>query len=127
MSLFSSRQFSFIILRFGLAAVFIWFGIDKINHPDYWLNAWLPSWLAVFLTGTQITVHQFIYSLGFFEILAGFCLLTGILLRPISFVATFFLIVSSLAADFNEITVKNLGLIGGLLSILFWPKRNGRF
>lgn len=32
------------ILIIGLVFVFLWFGVDKLVHPDYWMG-WIPSWM----------------------------------------------------------------------------------
>lgn len=35
-----------LLLRFGLALVFGWFGIDKFIHPEYWMQ-FLPGFLPL--------------------------------------------------------------------------------
>lgn len=37
------QRFGFIVLRFGIAAVFLWFGIQQVMHPSQWVRM-LPDW-----------------------------------------------------------------------------------
>lgn len=125
--MYRSVRTSHIILTFGLAAVFLWFGIDKFIHPTYWLNAWVPAGFVQFLAYTSpiflLDPQQFIFLLGIFETLVGISLLTGVLAKLFSFLAIIFLAVIFFVVPFNEVVVRDFGLIGGLSAILFWPNR----
>ncbi|MBI2676695.1 MAG: DoxX family membrane protein [Candidatus Yanofskybacteria bacterium] len=118
----SSLQ-SLLFLRIGLAAVFLWFGVDKFIHPSYWLNAWVPQWFVGFLERFSVSGLQFIYLNGVFEVLVGVSLLSGFLMRFFSFLSVLFLSAVLFTVGFSEVTIRDAGLIGGFLSLLFWPKR----
>ncbi|MBI2057559.1 MAG: DoxX family membrane protein, partial [Candidatus Yanofskybacteria bacterium] len=105
------------------AAVFLWFGIDKFIHPSYWLNAWVPQWFVDFIGRFGTSGLQFIYLNGVFEVLVGVSLLSGFLMRFFSFLSVLFLAAILFIAGFSEVTVRDLGLIGGFLSLLFWPRK----
>ncbi|MDO8495577.1 MAG: DoxX family membrane protein [bacterium] len=125
--MFTSSKVSGWILRIGLAAVFLWFGADKFIHPNYWLNAWVPDWAVSFLGRFKVTGSQFVYFNGVFEVIVGLSLLTNLFSKFFSFLAILFLISVITMNGINEITVRDIGLIGGLGAILFWPPRPRRF
>ena len=112
--MFNSAKYSYLALRLGLAAVFFWFGIDKIIHPSYWLNAWM-------------TQSQLIYLCGVFEILTGVSLATGIFSKFFSALAILFLIGTAIFVSSGDIIVKDIGLVGGLIAVFLWPAPRNRF
>lgn len=120
-----SLRYSNLFLRFGLVIVFVWFGVDKFMHPDYWLNAWVPQGILAFVEKTGITGRDFIYLNGIFEVLVGASLLTNVFIRWFSFAAALFLvtILSFHLRGFNEVIVRDIGLLGGFLALIFWPDR----
>ncbi len=125
--MFTSSKYSHIFLKIGLAAVFLWFGLDKFFHPQYWLNAWVPQWLLLILARFGTSGIQFVYTNGVFEILIGASLLLGVLTRFFSFLAIVFLVGVMFTVGLSEVTVRDFGLIGGFVSLLFWPERARRF
>lgn len=125
--MFSSSRFSYLVLRLGLAAVFLWFGIDKMFHPAYWLNAWMPKQVIEILSGFNVSGIQFIYFNGIFEILVGLSLVTGVFTKFFSVLAVFFLAGVLFFVGISEITIRDFGLIGGFLAIILWPNGNRRF
>lgn len=110
-------------MRIGLAAVFLWFGGDKFVYPNYWLTAWIPLWLQSLGEGLGIPGRQLVYVIGVFEILVGLSLLINFLIRSFSFLAIIFLIILAIGSSFSEVTVRDFGLIGGLMALIFWPER----
>jgi len=119
-----SLKLSYLFLRLGLAAVFLWFGIDKFFNPSYWINAWTPIWLIEFISRFGIDKITLIYLFGIFEILVGISLLSTVFIRIFSFLAIIFLISIFIFAGINEVVIRDLGLIGGFLALLFWPSKN---
>ena len=112
--MFSSAKYSYLALRLGLAAVFLWFGIDKIVHPSYWLNAWT-------------TTSQFVYLCGVFEILAGVSLATGIFSKFFSALAALLLVGAAVFFGSADEIARDIGLIGGLIAVFLWPVPRNRF
>lgn len=124
---FSSIRFSNLLLKLGLATVFLWFGIHKFIDPQYWVNAWIPGWFPGVLDKFGLTPMNFIYINGVFEILIGLSFITGVGVRLFAFLAAIFLVTVILIfglGGFNEIVVRDIGLLGGMLSLLFWPERH---
>lgn len=118
-----STRYASLALRLGLAAVFFWFGVDKFFHPAYWLNAWVPPWAVELLGKFGVTGTQFIYLNGVFETLIGLSLLTGVFTRFFSLLGILFLTSVLFMVGLSEITIRDLGLIGGLASVFLWPER----
>lgn len=118
-----SVRYSQLALRIGLAAVFLWFGIDKFLHPLYWVHAWVPPWVVPMVIKVGLTTVQFVYLLGVFEVLVGLSFLTGVFIRMFAFLALLFLVLIAVTTGLTEITVRDVGLIGGLVSLAIWPER----
>ena len=119
----SKNQASLWSLKIGLAAVFLWFGVDKFFHPNYWIDAWVPANVLLFVNNFGINEIQFTYLNGIFEVVVGLSLLTGVFSRMFAFLATLFLCTVILFIGFNEVIVRDVGLIGGLMAIALWPAR----
>jgi len=118
-----SLKLSHLIIRLTLAAVFIWFGIDKFIHPQYWIDAWLPQAVASWLMGIGIGVREFIYLNGIVEILIGVSLISTLVLRLFAAIGVLLLVAAMFFHGFNEILVRDIALIGALTALILWPDR----
>lgn len=125
--MFASSRYSYLALRLGLAAVFLWFGIDKMFHPAYWLNAWVPQGVQLLIAKFNLTGIQFIYLNGIFEILIGLSLVTGVFTKLFSALAIIFLLSILVFVSISEVTVRDFGLLGGFIAVLLWPDGKSRF
>ena len=119
-----ATKYSYLALRIGLAIVFFWFGIDKFFHPTYWQNAWVPVWVITFLAKFGVSAIQFIFLNGVFEVLVGLSLVTGVFSKIFSLLGMLFLISIFVFVGISEITVRDFGLLGGLLAVFLWPERD---
>src|SRR4029453_995418 len=119
------QRYALLSLRFGLAAVFLIFGLDKFRSEEAqfasWAD-WVPGWFSVLIGGR---VKGFIYVLGVFEVLAGLAFLTGYVLFWASLLSSVFLLapvlVSTSGPFFGKIdqsTIRDIGLLGGTLSLM---------
>lgn len=76
----SQTQIGISILRFGLATVFIWFGVSQLLNPTEWIG-WVPVW-AMELSGlsdmTILKINAFV------EIVGGALLAFGIYTRVVA-------------------------------------------
>lgn len=121
--MFQSLKYSNLVLRLFLAAVFLWFGIDKFLHPDYWFNAWVPQGFSSLWQNTGLRPIDIVYILGVFEILVGVSLVANIFVFFFSILSILFLVGNIIFNGFSEIIVRDVGLIGGLLSLILWPRQ----
>lgn len=121
--MYQSLKYSNLVLRLGLAIVFFWFGIDKFLHPDYWVNAWVPQSVSLLAANFKISSMDIIYMSGVWEILIGTSLATNIFITFFSFSGLVFLGGIVLFSGFSEVLVRDIGLMGVFLSLIFWPKQ----
>jgi uncharacterized membrane protein YphA (DoxX/SURF4 family) len=121
MSMVESLKYSNLFLRLSLAFVFIWFGVDKFINPTYWVNAWFPESAASLLAFFGLDKNGFMITTAVFEILVGVSILSSIFIKFFTFLAIIFLSLIFIFFGFNEVLVRDIGLIGGLLALLFWP------
>ncbi|MBX4211690.1 MAG: DoxX family membrane protein [Candidatus Yanofskybacteria bacterium] len=118
-----SLKYSHLIIRLGLAFVFLWFGIDKFIHPDYWINAWVPERVLTLVSHIGFSGREFMYLQGIFEVLIATSLLSTLFIRVFSAAAIVFLIVVFVINGFNQVLVRDVGLLSGFLALLMWPDR----
>ena len=100
-----------LLLRFSLGFVFLWFGIDKFVHPEIWAG-WMPSWLVLPQT-------QFIYALGVVETVIGLCLVLRVAVSVAACAAAFLLACIIVSVPWSEISVRDIGLLGAVLALVF--------
>lgn len=123
----TNLRLSYLFLRLGLAAVFIWFGIDKFVHPSYWVNAWVPLYFLAILAKIHIASQSFIYLCGIFEVLVSISLITEIFIKTFSVLAAIFLVATLFSVGISEVTIRDFSIVGSLLAIVFWSSRSHRF
>ena len=120
--MFQSLRYSNIFLRLGMAVVFIWFGVDKFLHPEYWLSAWISQSALSVASKVGISGMDVVYASGVFELLVGASILSNIFIKIFSVLALIFLVVVLFTFGVNEILIRDVGLMGGFLALLFWPE-----
>jgi len=76
-----------------------------------------------FISNLNISDIQFIYLNGIFEVVVGLGLITGVFMRILSVIAILFLVTVAIFFGFNEVIIRDIGLMAGLLAIVFWPQR----
>ncbi|MFQ5847810.1 MAG: DoxX family membrane protein [Candidatus Methylomirabilales bacterium] len=116
----SKRVSSRLVVRVGLAVVFLWFGVDKFVTPEAWIG-WIPSWLYRLIREWQ---NPFLYLLGAGEVMIGLAFLTGWYLRVAATAASVFLAAVILSSPFSDITVRDIGLLGAAVSLLLPDDRH---
>jgi uncharacterized membrane protein YphA (DoxX/SURF4 family) len=119
------QRYAPLSLRFGLAAVFLIFGLDKFRSEEAqfasWAD-WVPGWFSVLIGGR---VKEFIYVLGVFEVLGGLAFLTGYVLFWASLLSSVFLLATVLVSTsgpffgkIDQSTIRDIGLLGATLSLM---------
>ena len=111
------------LLQFGLAATFLYAGIDALRFPFDWVG-FVPQWVTVF----HVTTDTFLRIHSVFEILAAVWLLTGIKVRWVGFLLAADLLVIVVANGFSRAvfttTFRDIGLFFTAL-YLFLEKEQG--
>lgn len=108
--------FAPIVLRLGLAGVFIWFGMSQIFDQSMW-TSFIPGWLTD-LTG--LSNVKLVLGNGIFEVLAAVFLVFGVWVRPVA--ALLFLHMCGIVATvgLDSIGVRDIAIATGLLSVALY-------
>lgn len=118
-----AREFVMVVLRFAAASVLLWFGVDKWIHPEAWYG-WMPSWLWTILPDG--TIDWFLFLNGTFEFVLGCLLAAGVLLRVASAAAFLFVLAVTLTIGANEISVRDMSLMGIYLALFLHADAESR-
>ena len=70
-----------VVLRFGLAVVFAWFGAKQLIDPSTW-TAFVPA----FTTNPWISAESIILLNGWMEVVGAALLVTGLWTRPVALI-----------------------------------------
>ena len=127
--LVSRKDWSTPIIRISLALVLLWFGIDELRHPEYWVG-FLPPWLSPLL---PVSIDTFLLFNGIVEILIGSFLLIGFYTRVFGAIACLHLLLIAIAVGYNDIAIRDIGLCAMALSLVFsgagrlsWDERKSK-
>ncbi|OGW68638.1 MAG: hypothetical protein A2036_03225 [Omnitrophica bacterium GWA2_50_21] len=105
---------SVLLTRVGLGVVFFWFGLDKCLDPDTW-----QGWVPVFIQNRlPISMNMFLVGQGVVEAVLGLLLVAGFLTRLASFLCCVILTGIIYFSGFNEVTVRDFGLLVMAVSIV---------
>lgn len=109
-----------VVLRFGLAFLFLWFGISQITSPDSW-TVWVPEWgNSIFgLDAVKLVILN-----GWFETIGGLLLAIGLWTRWVALALSFHLFFIAYEVGWNDIGIRDFALAVATLSIsLFGPSK----
>ena len=102
------------LLRLGLGGVFFWFGVDKCLAPESW-----AGWVPVFIQDRlPMSMNLFLTGQGVGEAILGLFLVIGFLTRFSSFLCALILAAIVYFSGFNEVMVRDLGLLAMAVAIL---------
>jgi len=109
------KKYSPVLLRIALSLVFLWFGINQLIFPNMFLG-YIPSWI----TQNPIIPLEpgfIIMGNGIFEIVFGILLIAGLFTRLVSLFLGLHLIGIMLGLGYNDIAVRDFGLMLATISI----------
>ncbi|MBI5156039.1 hypothetical protein HZA45_02060 [Candidatus Peregrinibacteria bacterium] len=111
------KTIAIILLVLGLAFVFGVFGIGKFQDPLLWIG-WMPPWMDGFL---GLPASSWLRITGIGEILLAILLLIPV--RALQRIIVIFMSLHLLAVltqtGWNDIAVRDIGLLLSCLSLLF--------
>ena len=81
----------------------------------------MPNFIINLGTYFHISTSAIVYGTGVVELLVGISLASNMFVDFFALVAAVLLITISLFYGFNEVLVRDVGLIGALLALVFWP------
>jgi uncharacterized membrane protein YphA (DoxX/SURF4 family) len=103
------RSWAPVVLRVGLALLFLWFGYSQLTSTQMWVRL-IPSWVTNLSGLSAATVVHFN---GAFEIVFGICLLFGFFLRVVTLLLALHMIhitVTLLSSGLNPVSARDVGL-----------------
>lgn len=111
----SQRQIGLLILRYGLAAVFLWFGFSQLIDGINWVS-WVPMWAVTFI---HLPPAMIVLANGLFEVITGILISLGIWTRPVAFLLAAHLALITIEIGASAIGVRDFGLTIAVLSLAF--------
>ena len=112
------RTYAPIVLRLGLAGLFLWFGLSQLLAPQDWVS-WVPAWAPNLLhTDARIVV----LLNGGFETIGGILLLLGIFVRWAALFLGLHLLVIAYEIGYDAIAIRDLCIAVSCFALsLFGP------
>lgn len=101
----NAREWAPVVLRLGLAALFLWFGLSQLADPSLW-TSWVPAWA----TGFGLESEVIVLLNGSFEMIAGALLAFGIYTRWVSAVLTLHMLVIVIDIGFSPIGIRDAAI-----------------
>ena len=120
MPFLNTERFALPVLRFGLVALFLWFGFSQVINSAEWVS-WVPVWPTA-LTG--LSAETLVFLNGGFEVVLGSLLAVGFYTRLAALLLSFHLLLIAYELGYNDIGVRDFALAVATLSLsMFQPDR----
>jgi uncharacterized membrane protein YphA (DoxX/SURF4 family) len=116
----SQQEIGVLILRLGLAAVFLWFGFSQLLDSVNWVS-WVPEWAVNFL---RIPPAMIVLLNGAFEVIAGGLIALNILTRWAALGLALHLAVITFDIGLNAIGIRDFGLMAATFALFFLTSTN---
>jgi uncharacterized membrane protein YphA (DoxX/SURF4 family) len=110
------KKYSRPIFRWGIALVFLWFGINQVVMPSDFMG-YLPDGIL----NSDIAVHAVVAN-GIFEIVFGLLLLVGLFTRIVSAILFIHLLIIAISLGYSDIMIRDIGLAIATFSITLGGK-----
>lgn len=107
-----------LILRFGLAAVFLWFGFSQLLDGIHWVSL-VPDW-AVNLV--HLPPAMIVLGNGLFEVVLGGLLAMGLWVRLSALLLGLHLALITFDIGLTAIGVRDFGLVAATIALAFLGK-----
>lgn len=109
----SSREAGLLLLRYGLAIMFLWFGFSQLFDGVNWVG-WVPDWAISII---PIPPAMIVLLNGLFEVVLGSMLALGILVRPAAILLGLHLIVITIELGVTQIGMRDFGLTAATFAL----------
>ena len=93
-----------LVLRLGLAGLFLWFGISQLLIPSDWIS-WVPDWVPNLL---RIDLRMIVLLNGGFETVGGIFLLLGVFVRWVALLLGLHLLAIAYEIGYDAIAIRDL-------------------
>ena len=117
MTLQKASAFALPVLRFGIVALFLWFGLSQLTSPGAWVS-WVPGWVE----GLGIGATTVVLLNGAFEAVFALALAAGFCTRIAALFLSLHLFFVAYEVGYNDIGVRDFALAVATLSLaMFEP------
>lgn len=106
---------AFQILRVGLGITFLWIGVLIFRSPEGW-GSMLQPWAAALL---PLPLRDIMMGTGVLDIIIGILLLIDAVVWLGALAGGIHLIIVLTTTGITEITVRDIGLLAGVLALFF--------
>lgn len=110
----------YLFLRWGLGITFIWIGIDIFRNPQNWIG-FLPNQVPF-----DIAREGALRAGGFFDVAIGILLIVRFMPKIVGLLASIHLLGIIIMNSLDAVIIRDVGLLGASMAILFWPSRHHR-
>lgn len=101
------------ILRVGLGITFLWIGVMIFRSPEFW-GGFLQPWAIDLL---PVPLREVMISTAVLDMIIGLALIVDAGVWIAALVASIHLIIILATTGITEITVRDIGLLGGTLAL----------
>lgn len=109
----TKHEWGVLVLRLGLAALFLWFGFSQLLDGLNWVG-WVPAWAVEVL---HIPPAMIVLGNGAFEVVMGGLLAFNVFTRWAALALALHLAVITVEIGMNEIGVRDFGLTMATLAL----------
>lgn len=116
-----SKEYGYHIVRVGLAITFLWIGILIFRDPESW-GAMVQPWVLELM---PLPIKSVMLSTAVLDMVIGFFLLIDVFTWLLALIGALHLVTVLAVTGINAITVRDIGLLAGLLSLFVtkFPRR----
>lgn len=116
MNKITAKEIAPIILRIGIALVFLWFGSQQLLNTGMWLKL-IPEWI---LSMSGLAAATIVHFNGAFELVFGIALLIGFQSRIAATLLGLHLISITLDVGYGAVGVRDFGLCMATIALAFY-------
>lgn len=115
----TQTQTGLLILRLGLASVFLWFGFSQLFDGLNWVS-WVPEWAVNFL---NLPPAMIVLGNGLLEVVLGSLLALGLWVRITAIILAIHLATIIIEVGLTAIGVRDFGLMMATIALAFLGKK----
>lgn len=114
MTMPASDHIGSLILRLGLAALYLWFGLSQVTQPSDWIS-WVPVWTE----RLPVSATAIVIANGAFETVFGLFLAVGFQTRFAAALLAFHLYFITYEIGYNAVGVRDFAIATATLAVAF--------
>ena len=113
------ENLAMLSLRLGMAITFIWIGVYIFQAPEDW-SGYLQSWAGNLV---PFPLKWLMLFTAFLDISIGILFALNLWIKHAALAASFHLAIILITSGINAITVRDIGLLGATLFLVFHSRK----